>query len=184
MRSLKGQLLLDGGQLTGSDFHRTVVLVCIHDADGAFGLVLNRQSKYALGEVISQTLPTAWEEQPLFLGGPVRPEMLSFLVHVPALPAPKGETVLPGLRLVQTLEDWLDAEEAALPEKMKPFAGYAGWSPGQLDDEMKRKAWLTHPATIEHVFDPHPENLWRSILRTMGPEYRLLAELPDDLSRN
>ena len=45
------------------------------------------------------------------------------------------------------------------------FAGYAGWSPGQLEDEMKRKAWLTHPASLELVFDTAPEQLWQTILR-------------------
>jgi putative transcriptional regulator len=67
---------------------------------------------------------------------------------------------------------------------VKFFAGYAGWSPGQLDGEMKVDAWLTHPATMDHVFHPRPEELWKSILRSKGLLYRLLAESPDDVSRN
>jgi putative transcriptional regulator len=64
------------------------------------------------------------------------------------------------------------------------FAGYAGWSPGQLENEMKHKAWLTHPASLELVFDTAPEQLWQVILRRKGGKYRLLAQSPEDLSLN
>jgi putative transcriptional regulator len=67
---------------------------------------------------------------------------------------------------------------------VKLFAGYAGWSPGQLDDEMKRKAWLTHPASLELVFDTDPAELWAKILRQKGGQFRLLAQTPEDLSSN
>jgi putative transcriptional regulator len=64
------------------------------------------------------------------------------------------------------------------------FAGYAGWSPGQLDDEMKREAWLTHPASIELVFSSDAGELWKTILRQKGWKYRLLSDTPEDLSWN
>ena len=60
----------------------------------------------------------------------------------------------------------------------------AGWSPGQLEDEMKRKAWLTHPASLDLVFNTKPEELWKSVLQQKGWKYRLLAEMPEDLSMN
>jgi putative transcriptional regulator len=173
MKSLQGQLLLDGGKLAGSEFHRTVVLICQHDPTGAFGLVLNRPSTERIADVIDIPLPATMRDLPLHLGGPVQPQMLSCLVHDPAT---KGG-ILPGLRLVHTPD-----EAAGL--RVKFFAGYAGWSPGQLDGEMKADAWLTHPATMDHVFHPRPEELWKSILRSKGPLYRLLAESPDDVSRN
>jgi putative transcriptional regulator len=64
------------------------------------------------------------------------------------------------------------------------FGGYAGWSPGQLDDEMKRKAWLVHPATPELIFDSQPETLWRRILREKGGMFRVLADSPEDPEAN
>ena len=75
---LKGQLLLDSGQLRGSFFQRTVVLICQHDAEGAFGLVLNRTSGNSVGEMIVADLPEPLKECPLYLGGPVQPSALSF----------------------------------------------------------------------------------------------------------
>jgi putative transcriptional regulator len=68
---LKGQLLLDSGQLRGSFFQRTVVLICQHDAEGAFGLVLNRSSGSNVGDMIVADLPDALKANPLYLGGPV-----------------------------------------------------------------------------------------------------------------
>ena len=76
---LKGKLLLDGGVLRGSFFHHTVVLVCEHNAEGAFGLVLNRAASNKVGEVLVADLPDRLRESPLFLGGPVQPTALSFL---------------------------------------------------------------------------------------------------------
>ena len=64
------------------------------------------------------------------------------------------------------------------------FAGYAGWSPGQLEEEMKRKAWLTYPASLELVFETDPEQMWQKILGKKGWKYKLLSQMPEDLSRN
>ena len=69
---LKGQLLLDSGQLRGSFFQRTVVLICEHNAEGAFGLVLNRSSGSKIGEMVVADLPETLKEYPLYLGGPVQ----------------------------------------------------------------------------------------------------------------
>src|SRR5271166_6353462 len=78
-KSLKGQLLLDGGKLHGSFFHRTVVLICQHDEEGAFGLILNRTSENKVGETLVANLSDTIKDQLLFVGGPVQPATLSFL---------------------------------------------------------------------------------------------------------
>src|SRR5512141_2285889 len=94
--SLQGQLLLDGGKLRGSFFHRTVVLICQHDAEGAFGLVLNRTTGSKVSDALVADLPGRLKELPLFLGGPVQPGALSYLVADDYLP---GANVLPNLNL-------------------------------------------------------------------------------------
>lgn len=179
---LKGQLLLDSGQLNGSFFQRTVVLVCQHDAEGAFGLVLNRSSGNKLGEMLVADVPDLLKEQPLFLGGPVQVSALSYLHSDNYLPA---ASVMPNLELGHSLDSLVELGESFSPtKKVKMFAGYAGWSPGQLEDEMKREAWLIHPASLELVFDTDPAALWRQILLQKGLKYRLLADMPEDASLN
>jgi putative transcriptional regulator len=178
----KGQLLLDSGQLRGSFFQRTVVLICQHDAEGAFGLVLNRTTGSNVGEMIVADLPDTLKGCPLYLGGPVQPSALSFLHSDSFIPE---ANVLPNLSLGHSLDTLIEMGEAFSPtRKLKLFAGYAGWSPGQLEDELKRDAWLTHPASLDLVFEALPEQLWRTILLEKGPKYRLLAQMPEDPSLN
>lgn len=180
--SLKGRLLLDGGGLAGSFFHRTVLLVCEHDAKGAFGLVLNRATGRTIGDALAADLRDPMKAERIFHGGPVQPTALSYLHSDVFLP---DANVMPNLSLGHSLEELADLGENFSPtQKVKVFAGYAGWSPGQLDEELKRGSWLTHRATLEHVFDPDPATLWRRIVSTKGWDYKLLAEGPEDISWN
>ena len=180
---LKGQLLLDSGQLGGSFFQRTVVLVCQHNTEGAFGLFFNRALGKTAGELIVADLPEILKESPLFLGGPVQAGALSFLHTDSFIP---DADVLPNLALGHSLDDLLEVGESFSPtKKVRLFAGYAGWSPGQLEGEMRRKAWLTFPASVELVFETPPEQLWQKILQDIGGwRNKLLAQMPDDLSQN
>ena len=179
---LKGQLLLDSGQLRGSFFERTVVLVCQHDSEGAFGLVLNRSTGSKVGEMVVADLPDTLKGFTLYHGGPVQTTALSFLHSDTFLP---DANVMPNLSLGHSLDTLLELGESFAPgRKLKLFAGYAGWSPGQLEDEMKRKAWLTHPASLELVFETNPEELWKKILHDKGWKYRLIAQMPEDPSLN
>ena len=127
-------------------------------------------------------LPDQLKACPLFLGGPVQPSALSFLHTDAFIP---DANVLPNLSLGHTLDSLVEIGESFSPtQKIKLFAGYAGWSPGQLEDEMKRKAWLTHPASLDLVFNTDPTELWQTILRQKGWKYKLLAQMPEDLSLN
>lgn len=180
---LKGQLLLDSGELHGSFFQRTVLLICQHDAEGAFGLVLNRETGNKASEVIVADLPDALKEYPLFVGGPVQPTALSFLHSDSFIP---DATVLPNLSLGHSLDSLVEIGQSFSPaKKIRLFAGYAGWSPGQLEGEMKRKAWLAHPASLELIFDAPPGELWQLVLRRKGGWHnRILSQSPEDLSWN
>lgn len=180
--SLRGQLLLDGGKLRGSWFNRSVVLICQHDREGAFGLVLNRPSPSTLGDALVAELPDSLREETLYVGGPVQSTALSFLRSDAFLP---DANVMPGLSLDHSLDDLLELGDSfSATQKLRVFAGYSGWAPGQLEDEMRRGAWLLHPASVETAFATDTDQLWAAILREKGWEYRLLAESPDDLSWN
>jgi putative transcriptional regulator len=183
MKSLRGQLLLDGGELAGSFFARTVVLVCQHDEEGAFGLVLNRPSGKQAGELLVADLPEALEQSPVYVGGPVQTSALSYLHTDTFLP---NATILPNLGMGHSLEELVDLGESfSSTRRIRLFAGYAGWAPGQLDNEMRAKAWLTHPASLELLFETPPDHLWQLILRQKGDwRCRVMSEMPEDPSLN
>ena len=179
---LRGQLLLDSGQLNGSFFQRTVLLVCQHDAEGAFGLVLNRSSGNKLGEMVVADLPEQLKEQPLYLGGPVQLSALSFLHSDNFLPE---ASVMPNLDLGHSLDSLVEIGESFSPtKKVKMFAGYAGWSPGQLEEELDERAWFVVEALESDVFDSDPDGLWARVLRRQGGWLAVLARHPIDPSVN
>jgi putative transcriptional regulator len=159
-----------------------VVLICQHNAEGAFGLVINRATGNTVGDNVVANLPATVREQKLFIGGPVQPQSLSFLYSDILLP---NSNVMLNLNLGHSLDALVDLTEShSDSQKLKLFAGYAGWTAGQLDSEMARKDWLMHPASLELIFTPEPDKLWRTILLQKDPKSRLLADAPDDLSWN
>jgi len=179
---LKGQLLLDSGQLRGSFFQRTVVLICEHNAEGAFGLVLNRSSGKKIGEMVVADMPDSLKEHSLYLGGPVQTSALSFLHSDTFL---SDANVIPNLALGHSLETLTEiAESFSATRKVRMFAGYSGWGPGQLEGEMERNSWLTYPASLELVLETDPTKLWQKMLQAMGPKYKLLSMMPEALSMN
>jgi putative transcriptional regulator len=181
-KSLQGKLILDGGKLQGSFFHRTVVLICQHDGEGAFGLVLNRATTSTVGQALVANLPAVVKGQRLFVGGPVQPQTLSFLHSDAVL---REANVMQNLNVGHSLDVLMDLSEAhSETRKLKLFAGYAGWTAGQLDNEMARKDWLIHPASLELIFSSEPDQIWRGIMRQKGIKNRLMADSPDDLSWN
>ena len=181
-KSLQGSLLLDGGKLIGSFFHRSVVLICRHDDEGAFGLILNRAIGSKVGDALVADLPEAVKTQPLFVGGPVQPNTLSYL-HSDVL-VPDANVML-NLNLGHSLDGLIELGESfSKTQQIKLFAGYAGWEAGQLETEMARHDWLTFPATLDLVFGTEPEGLWKKILLKKGIKFRLLAQTHEDLSWN
>ena len=179
---MQGILLLDGGKLHGSFFHRSVVLICQHNPEGAFGLVLNRATENKVGDAVVANLPGVVKDEKLFIGGPVQPQTLSFLHSDILLP---NANVMLNLNLGHSLDELSELGEShSGSRKLKMFAGYAGWSPGQLDNEMARKDWLTHPASLDLIFAPEPDALWRKILLLGDFPRRLLANSPEDPSWN
>ena len=112
-RFLKGQLLLDSGQLRGSFFQRTVVLICQHDAEGAFGLVLNRDYRQQRGRNDRRRPAGSLKGCPLYLGGPVQPSALSFLHSDAFLP---DANVIPNLSLGHSLDDLVELGDSLSPD--------------------------------------------------------------------
>jgi putative transcriptional regulator len=179
--SLAGQLLLASPSLQDPNFARTVVLVGVHNEDGAMGVVLNRPSETTIGEAAPLLEDAVGDLEPVFVGGPVQPTSIVFLAEF-LDPDPAGLLVLGRIGF--------PAPEAGIEELMQStarrrvFAGYAGWSAGQLDAEVASGDWIAHPALPEDVFSDAPEALWGGVLTRMGGSYALIARMPLDPSVN
>ena len=165
--------------LEDPNFHRSVTLVCQHDANGAMGIVINRLADYSLGELLDQLkLPTSDEslaQRPIVAGGPVHPDR-GFVVHDD--PREWESTLRFGRGLaVTTSRDILAAmARGDGPRNALVALGYAGWEAGQLEDELAQNSWLTVPADPAIVFDTPLEQRWQAAARALGVDLSRLAD--------
>ena len=167
--TLTTALLLAMPQLQDPNFARTVVLLCEYNADGAFGLVLNRPTTVAASEMVRLEPPVVGgNEMPLWIGGPVEPQRGWILVG--SEPQVEFKTIRDGLYL-STSPALLREVLAARPApRARVLAGYAGWGPGQLDEEIAQSAWLMTGVDLDIVFDVAAEAMWETALRRLGAD--------------
>jgi putative transcriptional regulator len=173
-RSFRGQLMIAAPSLFDY-FRRTVVLVLEHTGEGALGVVLNHPSEARVADAVPALAELVGADQLVRIGGPV------------------------GDGAVVALGDFEDLDEAASevvgsvgvidPDRPPPalrrasvFAGYAGWSAGQLDAEVEAGAWIVEPADADDPF--REDDLWSVALARKGSEYSVLATMPADPSLN
>ena len=173
-KSLQGQLLIDGNNLAGSFFSRTVVLLCQHSKEGAFGLVLNRSMDKTVGEMIVEDLPERIQDQDLSIGGPVQGQAMSFLHSDDYLP---DANVIPNLNLEHSIDELLEIGNSFSPtSQVRIFAGYS-WGSGQLEDDDAIPGLRIRPAWIMCRIPP---GQWAGLDAWMGGVHRLMANAPDD----
>jgi putative transcriptional regulator len=179
--SLRGQLLVAAPSLADPNFARTVVLVTEHTEEGAMGVVLNRPSELSIGEAVP-TLTVAFDaEQPVYVGGPVA--TTSIVLVLEFLEPELAELLVFG-RIGFPAAQADVAELVDVTERGRVFAGYAGWGPGQLDDELRSEDWIVEPAIPEDVFGEDAAALWAAVLTRKGGRFALLATMPLDPSVN
>ena len=176
--SFAGRLLVATPNIEDPNFWRTVVLLCAHDQEGAFGLVLNHPMN---GETVPSHLPEwaghAVEPPVLFRGGPVSTSSVFAMATGDDMPVDRwGLRIAPGLGLVDPGRG-PDAFEGRLG-RMRFFAGYAGWGGGQLEGEIESHGWFIVDALPDDPFAPAPSELWREVLRRQGGELARFATHP------
>ncbi len=180
MASLRGQLLVAGPALVDPNFHRTVVLVCEHDEDGAMGLVLNRPSPILAEQAIPELVEALGPDERLWVGGPV--QTTSVVVLADFADGAEGMRVAGDVGLVLPDAD-LETVATAV-HRARAFLGYAGWGGGQLDGELADEDWIVANFAAEDAFTEEPEQLWSRVLGRKGGSYALLATMPPDPSVN
>lgn len=181
---LAGRLLIATPQIEEATFRRSVVLLLHHDEDGAQGVILNRPLDADIDAVLPGWKSVATRPQKMFQGGPVELNSAIGLVTVPGdEPEPLGvKHLFGGLGLVD-----LDAPpNLVAPEiaGMRIFAGYAGWSGGQLELEIRRGDWYVVTSESRDPFSTLPEQLWSDVLARQRDNLKLVASFPDDPSLN
>ena len=184
-----GRLLVATPLLGDPNFKRAVVLIVEHEVtEGTLGVVLNRPTKISVGQVLEQWTELTSDPSVLFRGGPVAQNSALALAMVPGKEEPLGWRALDGAPALARL-GLLDLDTpprllAPAIQSLRVYAGYAGWSPGQLEAEIDEGAWFVLPAEPGDIFAAEPERLWGAVLQRQGGDIAFLATYPEDPSLN
>ncbi len=175
---LNDHFLIAMPALGDPNFHRSVTYICEHNEQGALGITINRPMNLNLGDIFDQLnldrSPSVSETAPILLGGPVQPER-GFVLH-----NPKGQwdsSMETGDNIqVTTSQDVLQAmARGEGPEQAIVALGYAGWTAGQLEQEVVENAWLTVASSREILFETPYDKRWESAAALLGVDLQSIS---------
>ena len=179
MDSLQGKLLVSSPALVDPNFRKTVVLITHHDEEGAMGLVLSRPSEVAAVEAVPALGSLPGAADPVFVGGPVQPEAFMALAEFTDV----GDSAAAIFGDVGFMS--AEAEPGDLDvRRVRLFAGYAGWGPGQLEAELAEPSWIVVSARPGDPFADDPDELWRAVIHRKGGPFSLMENMPFDPGLN
>lgn len=179
---LTGQLLVATPLIEEGIFHRAVILVLHHDDEGAQGVVLNKPLLAEVEAVLPGWGRSTGGSSTLFQGGPVQLDSALGLARISVTRVPGVRPIVDGVGVVD-----LDADPAPIGRRVgavRIFVGYAGWSAGQLEGELRTGSWYAVDADPWDVFSYEPERLWADVLRRQHGPLSWVAFLPEDPSVN
>jgi putative transcriptional regulator len=188
-QDFKPSLLLSMPQMQDPNFARTVVLLCDYGPDGAFGLVVNRPTDMPANQMVRMEPPILrGNDLRLYIGGPVQPER-GWILVADQPDIDEYRTIQEGLHLSSSPELLRRVLEQRPAPRARVIAGYAGWGPGQLDEELAQSAWLIGDVALDLIFDvdeyrtiqeglhlsSSPELLRRVLEQRPAPRARVIA---------
>lgn len=169
--NVANRFLMSTGGMNGSLFSNSIVYICRHNEEGAFGVIINKPSKTTVAELLKSLKIAGSDDEAdmIMQGGPIKQEQV-FILHSP--PQEYDVTIKVGGEVAVTLSrDILAAiAEKRAPEKMLFACGYAGWDSGQLEEEILENAWIVLPASLDIIFDLPAEGRLAEATRRMGFE--------------
>ncbi len=160
------------------NFSHSVIYICDHSKDGAMGLVINNPLEIPLSQIFEQfelNYSPRVGTEPLMSGGPVQIDR-GFVLHRPS--QREWEATLPissDISLTSSRDIISDIAEEQGPSDMLVTLGYAGWGPGQLEDELANNAWLTVPADANIIFNVPYEQRAHAAAAIIGIDLNLLS---------
>lgn len=164
-------LLLSMPQMADPNFTRAVVLLCDYTEEGAFGLVVNRPMAEPAWTLIKTEPPVRVDPNlRLWIGGPVDPQRTWVLMAEPQGPDDEQREICPGLLLSVSHDLTLQLLQSPPSSKSRVVVGYAGWGPGQLDQELAASSWLTLDVDPHLIFSVPADRMWETAIRRLGAD--------------
>lgn len=178
-----GHLLISEPFMMDPNFKRSVIVLTEYSEDGAMGFILNHQSEYLLGDVLPDV---SYSEIAVYEGGPVAKNTLHF-IHCAPDKIDDGIEIADGLYWGGDFEQvkQLVSNYQLGPNEIKFFAGYSGWTPQQLDEEIKEDSWIVaNKFDVESLFTLDEQELWKHVVVNLGQRYAHIANFPENPALN
>ena len=177
-----GTLLIADPFLKDPNFSRSVVLLCDHKDEGAFGFLINRKSEYIVGDLLTDLEDC---NHPVFYGGPVQQDTIHFIHRCPGL-ITSGERITEDIYWGGEYDEMVALLKAnkLSKQQIRIFLGYSGWNADQLEGEIESKSWLTTYGTSKLVFINDVKLTWAEALKQLGGKYEQLIHYPTDPQLN
>jgi len=178
--NLTHHFLIAMPNMVDPNFARSLTYICEHNDQGALGVVVNRPTDMTLRSLLEQIeidLDVGFlANEPVYFGGPVQTDR-GFVLHSPVGEWQSTLSVQADLGFT-TSKDILQAvAEGTGPGNLLVSLGYAGWAPGQLEEELKQNAWLTVAATPEVIFGIPPEDRLAAAMKLLGVDLATLSDV-------
>ena len=179
-----GKVLIADPFMTEMNFKRSVICLCDHNKDdGSIGFILNKPINMRLDELIGDI--NVEEDYKIYYGGPVATDTIHYIHNLGDL-LEESIKVSQGVYWGGNYEKLKFLIESGMVKKsnIRFYIGYSGWSPGQLDEEMKYGSWLTSEVHANYVFKSKSSTLWKQVLDNKGNTYSVIAQMPNGISLN
>jgi putative transcriptional regulator len=178
----RGKVLLAEPFLEGKYFKRSVVLLADENEEGFVGFVLNKPINLTIDDLI---VSIDNYEGNVFIGGPVEEDKVYYIHTIPDL-IPNSIPIFDNLYWggdFQIIKDLLD-QKMIIKDQIRFFVGYAGWSPGQLEDEILTESWLVSKISVDEIMTLSSDDLWKRSVEKLGGKYKLWSNFPENPKMN
>ncbi|MET3980606.1 putative transcriptional regulator [Mucilaginibacter sp. UYP25] len=174
-----GRLLISEPFMPDPNFKRSVILLTEYSEAGAMGFILNHQTEMLLGDILPDV---SYSEIPVYMGGPVAENTLHYIHRCP-------EKIDGGIEIWDGIYWGGDFEQIKqlitnyqlTENEIKFFTGYSGWTPNQLDDELREDAWIVaNKFEADAIFSNNEHNLWKEVVISLGQRYAHIANFPEN----
>lgn len=168
---LVNHFLISTPQLNDSLFEQSIIYICEHNQAGSMGLKINHSLNIPIEHMFKQleipTQPSSLSDISLLDGGPVNTQQ-GFILHQNTRPWESNLNVEGDIHITSSKDILYEIASGNITEQYLIALGYSGWSSGQLEDELKRNAWMTLPATSEMIFNPDKTAIWQQCVDQLG----------------
>lgn len=177
-----GSLLIAEPFMLDPYFRRSVILLCEHEDVSSLGFIINKPLDVRVSDLI-QGMPDF--DQNVFYGGPVQTDTIHYIHNVGALlddSVPIAQGVFWGGSF-EKLRFLID-KQLILPDNIRFYVGYSGWTQGQLEEELRYGSWITDQADSNYIFRSDPNAVWQNVLQEKGSVYSVIAQMPESQTLN